>query len=136
MLPFQLQKLPNEIILKVFSYLETKDLIQYGHVSKRIRDICHDESLWKKINLYDKIGQFFYLVIYFFDISKSHNGYILVVSLIFQGVFFFKVCPVHVIRTACRMLKLVLNVKYLLLLSFLTEDEFYNLGQIQGIIRI
>ena len=87
MLPFQLQKLPNEIILKVFSYLETKDLIQYGHVSKRIRDICHDESLWKKINLYDKIGQFFYLVIYFFDISKSHNGYILVVSLIFQCVF-------------------------------------------------
>ena len=71
MLPFQLQKLPNEIILKVFSYLETKDLIQYGHVSKRIRDICHDESLWKKINLYDKIGQFFYLVTYFCDVLLS-----------------------------------------------------------------
>ena len=58
MSPFQLQKLPNEIILKVFAYLETKDLIQYGHVSKRIRDICHDESLWKKINLYDKVIYF------------------------------------------------------------------------------
>ena len=27
------------------------------------------------------------------------------------------------------------NVKYLLLLSFLTVAEFYNLGHIQGIIR-
>ena len=33
------------------------------------------------------------------------------------------------------MSKLVLNVKYLLLLSFLTAAEFYNLGHIQGIIR-
>ena len=32
-----------------------------------------------------------------------------------------------------RMLKLVLNVNYLLLLSFLTAAEFYNLGYIQGI---
>ena len=31
------------------------------------------------------------------------------------------------------MLKLVLNVKYLLSLSFLTAAEFYNLGHIQGI---
>ena len=30
------------------------------------------------------------------------------------------------------MSKLVLNVKYLLLLSFLTAAEFYNLGHIQG----
>ena len=34
------------------------------------------------------------------------------------------------------MSELVLNVKYLLLLSFLTEAEFYNLGHIQGIIRV
>ena len=45
-------------------------------------------------------------------------------------------CPVHVIWTGRRMLKLVLNVKYLLLLSFLTAVEFYNLGHIQGIIRV
>ena len=31
------------------------------------------------------------------------------------------------------MKKLVLDVKYLLLLSFLTAAEFYNLGHIQGI---
>ena len=30
------------------------------------------------------------------------------------------------------MLKLVVNFKYFLLLSFLTVTEFYNLGHIQG----
>ena len=34
------------------------------------------------------------------------------------------------------MLKLVLNVKYLLFLSFLTAAEFCNLGHIQGIRRV
>ena len=34
------------------------------------------------------------------------------------------------------MSKLVLNVKYLLLLSFLTAAEVYNLRHIQGIIRV
>ena len=48
----------------------------------------------------------------------------------------FELCLVHVIWTGHRMLKLVLNVKYLLLLSFLTAAEFYNLGHIQGIIRV
>ena len=43
-------------------------------------------------------------------------------------------CADHVIWTGCLMTKLVLNVKYLLLLSFLTMTKFYNLGHIQGII--
>ena len=34
------------------------------------------------------------------------------------------------------MSKFGLNVKYLLLLSFLTAAEFYNLGHIQGILRV
>ena len=46
------------------------------------------------------------------------------------------VCLVHVICTERRMLKLVFNVKYLLLLSFLTAAEFYNLGHILGFIRV
>ena len=54
----------------------------------------------------------------------------------FCKVVFLVLCPVHVIWTECRMSKLVLNVKYLLFLSFLTEAEFYNLGHIQGIIRV
>ena len=46
---------------------------------------------------------------------------------------FPNLCLVHVIWTERWMLKLVLNVKYLLL-SFITAAEFYNLGRIQGII--
>ena len=51
-----------------------------------------------------------------------------------ENIFLF-LCLVHVIWTGRRMSKLVLNVKYLLLLSFLTAAKFYNLGHIQGIIR-
>ena len=43
---------------------------------------------------------------------------------------------VHVIWTKCRMSKLVLNVKYLLLLSFLTAAEFYNLWHIQDYYKV
>ena len=45
-------------------------------------------------------------------------------------------CLVHVIWAGLCMSKLILNVKYLVLLSFLTVVEFYNLGHIQGIIRV
>ena len=45
-------------------------------------------------------------------------------------------CLVHVIWTERRMLKLMQNVKYLLLLSFLTAAKINNLGNIQGIIRM
>ena len=48
----------------------------------------------------------------------------------------YNLCRVHVILTERRMLKLVLNVKYLLLLFFLTAANFYILGHIQGIIRV
>ena len=49
---------------------------------------------------------------------------------------YFDFCLIHAIWTALRMSELVLNVKYLLSLSFLTAAEFYNLGHIQGIIRV
>ena len=42
----------------------------------------------------------------------------------------------NVIRTGRQMSKLVLNAKYLLLLSFLIAAMFYNLGHIQVIIRV
>ena len=37
--------LPDELILKVFSYTETVDLWRCGQVSKRIRNISNDNSL-------------------------------------------------------------------------------------------
>ena len=47
--------LPNELILKVFSYSEPKELISSGQVSKRLRTISRDESLWQEVNLSQKI---------------------------------------------------------------------------------
>ena len=50
-----LQDLPDELILKIFGYSETKDLITYGQVSKRMRRISHDGTLWVTVNLVKKI---------------------------------------------------------------------------------
>ena len=51
--------LPDEIILKVFYFLtitnEPKDLLSCGQVSKRIRRISHDNSLWLEIYFRDKV---------------------------------------------------------------------------------
>ena len=49
------QDLPDELILKILGYSESKDLITYGQVSKRIRKISHDDTLWMTVNLVKKI---------------------------------------------------------------------------------
>ena len=49
------QDLPNELILKILSYSETKDLISCGQLSKRTRNISRDRSLWVTANLEKKI---------------------------------------------------------------------------------
>ena len=49
------QDLPDELILKVLTYSETKHLISYGQLSKRIRRISHDCKLWVTANLEKKI---------------------------------------------------------------------------------
>ena len=50
----QFEDLPDEIILEVIRNLEIRDIIVLSQLCKRIRKVCHDESLWKKINLYGK----------------------------------------------------------------------------------
>ena len=47
-----LDDVPDEVILRVFSNLEIKDFIQCGQVSKRIRAISQDQSLWLRLDLY------------------------------------------------------------------------------------
>ena len=49
------QDLPDELVLKILGYSETKDLITYGQVSKRIRRISYDDKLWITANLVKKI---------------------------------------------------------------------------------
>ena len=48
----KMENFPDEVILKVLSYLDLKDLIFCGQLCKRIRAISYDESLWENINLH------------------------------------------------------------------------------------
>ena len=48
---FYFEGLPDEIILKIFSLLHIKWVLQCGKVSKRLRDISNDQCLWSKLNL-------------------------------------------------------------------------------------
>ena len=50
----ELADFPDEIILKVFSSLGLKDLLNCGQVSKRFRTISHDEFLWQRVDLSGK----------------------------------------------------------------------------------
>ena len=54
MVTVQFQNLPDEIILKVMSNLTVEELIQWGQVSKRIRNISHDISLWQEVDICEK----------------------------------------------------------------------------------
>ena len=49
------QDLPDELVLKILSFSETIDLIGCGQVSKRIRRVSHDDTLWVMANLEKKI---------------------------------------------------------------------------------
>ena len=53
--PKTLNELPEEVLMKIYAYLSIKNLVRCSGVSKRIRRVCLDESLWQKINLYGKI---------------------------------------------------------------------------------
>ena len=44
---------PNELILKVLTYLKVEEIARCHPVSKTFNEICHDESLWKKINIHN-----------------------------------------------------------------------------------
>ena len=52
----QLENLPNEILLNIFDYMDIEDLIICGLVSRRIRMIVHDHSLWQKVDQQTKIN--------------------------------------------------------------------------------
>lgn len=50
----QFENLPDEDILKIFSFLDIKDILQCSQVSKRLWSISKDESLWLKLNLFQR----------------------------------------------------------------------------------
>ena len=51
---FHLEHLPDEILLEIFSLLDIKGVLQFGHVSKRLRAISNDQSLWLKLNIFER----------------------------------------------------------------------------------
>jgi hypothetical protein len=51
---YQLDHLPDEVILNMLGFLDIKELLLCGQVSKRFRAIANDESLWLKLNLHKR----------------------------------------------------------------------------------
>ena len=51
----QFMDFPAEILLIILTYLDIKSLINCGKVSKKIRNISHDESFWRKVNICNKL---------------------------------------------------------------------------------
>ena len=51
---FRLEDIPNEILLEIFSLLDIKGVLQCGQVSKRLRAISNDQSLWLKLNIFER----------------------------------------------------------------------------------
>jgi len=48
------EDLPDEILLKILSLMDIKGVLQCGKVSKRLRAISNDQSLWLKLNLFGR----------------------------------------------------------------------------------
>ena len=46
-----IQDLPDEILLKVINYLDINKRVKFGEVSKRMKDISCDKTLWQNMNL-------------------------------------------------------------------------------------
>ena len=48
----ELDDLPDEIILKIFTFLDIREILNCGQVSQRTRAISNDESLWLQLNFF------------------------------------------------------------------------------------
>ena len=46
-----IENLPEEILLKIFAFLEPEDLVRCLQVSKSFRRISKDEGLWQKLKI-------------------------------------------------------------------------------------
>ena len=49
----ELDDLPDEIILNIFTFLGIREILTCGQVSQRIRAISNDESLWLQLNFFE-----------------------------------------------------------------------------------
>ena len=49
----QLEDLPDEVILKICSFMDIREILKCAQVSKRFQAISKDESLWLKLNFFE-----------------------------------------------------------------------------------
>ena len=49
---FELNDMPDEILLKILTFLDIREIFKCGQVSQRIRAISNDESLWLQLNFF------------------------------------------------------------------------------------
>ena len=54
----EIEELPNEILLKILTYLDVINILKSGQVCKRIREITRNTALWQKTILFKKIVSF------------------------------------------------------------------------------
>jgi hypothetical protein len=48
----ELDDMPDEIILNIFTFLDIREILKCGQVSRRIQGISNDESLWLQLNFF------------------------------------------------------------------------------------
>ena len=67
----KLEDMPNEVLLKIFSYLDTEEILKCAQTSKRMNEICKDKSLWqkKKVSLENQVHFWEHL-----GVILLHNG--------------------------------------------------------------
>ena len=54
-IPSQFDEVPDEIILKIFSFLSFKSLGNINQVSQRMKRIAEDASLWEKVEAWERL---------------------------------------------------------------------------------
>lgn len=51
-----IEKLPDKVLLNIFSYLSHKEICSMSRVSKKWRTIAYNTSLWRSVSLRPEIS--------------------------------------------------------------------------------
>ena len=102
-----IELLPNEIFMNIFSHLNIKELCKCAHVSKKFRQISHDKSFWKFVNLY-----------------KQRVSSQFVAQILQLGTEYLNLQEVGILEEGDAVIPRNNNLKYLNLAFSSVEDKF------------
>ena len=102
-----IELLPNEILMNIFSHLNIKELCKCAHVSKKFRQISHDKSFWKFVNLY-----------------KQRVSSQFVAQILQLGTEYLNLQEVGILEEGDAVIPRNNNLKYLNLAFSSVEDKF------------